>query len=147
MLILFFFSLCLIKSTSVSLCKRYKTPECDEDARSYVADTEDPFHIRPLQGSLPLSYNAYSLWAQCWGNFTSQSFRPNLESNRLSKKKKVLIKGTFPKVFNPFEHFQTFEIRFDFTKTFLSTLVGFSVYFHHIWRFCKLCPPEAVKLD
>lgn len=28
----------------------YKTPECDEDARSYVADTEDPFHIRPLQG-------------------------------------------------------------------------------------------------
>ncbi|KAM4724149.1 SPARC-related modular calcium-binding protein 1 isoform 2-T2 [Anableps anableps] len=28
----------------------YKTPECDEDARSYVADTEDPFHVRPLQG-------------------------------------------------------------------------------------------------
>ncbi|XP_014898794.1 SPARC-related modular calcium-binding protein 1 isoform X2 [Poecilia latipinna] len=28
----------------------FKTPECDEDARSYVADPEDPFHVRPLQG-------------------------------------------------------------------------------------------------
>uniref|UniRef100_M4A3W3 SPARC related modular calcium binding 1 n=1 Tax=Xiphophorus maculatus TaxID=8083 RepID=M4A3W3_XIPMA len=28
----------------------YKTPECDADARSYVADPEDPFHVRPLQG-------------------------------------------------------------------------------------------------
>ncbi|XP_054913081.1 SPARC-related modular calcium-binding protein 1 isoform X5 [Poeciliopsis prolifica] len=28
----------------------YKTPECDEGARSYVPDPEDPFHVRPLQG-------------------------------------------------------------------------------------------------
>ncbi|XP_043998817.1 SPARC-related modular calcium-binding protein 1 isoform X1 [Gambusia affinis] len=28
----------------------YKMPECDADARSYVADPEDPFHVRPLQG-------------------------------------------------------------------------------------------------
>ncbi|MED6236887.1 SPARC- modular calcium-binding protein 1, partial [Ataeniobius toweri] len=28
----------------------YKTPECDEDARSHTADVEDPFHDRPLQG-------------------------------------------------------------------------------------------------
>uniref|UniRef100_A0A3Q2CGB0 SPARC related modular calcium binding 1 n=1 Tax=Cyprinodon variegatus TaxID=28743 RepID=A0A3Q2CGB0_CYPVA len=28
----------------------YKTPECDEGARSHAADTEDPFNDRPLQG-------------------------------------------------------------------------------------------------
>lgn len=64
------------KNSSLSLCKRYKTPECDADARSYVADPEDPFHVRPLQGSLSLSHHVDSLWR----NFTSWNFRPDMET-------------------------------------------------------------------